>query len=211
MANKKTALILIVSALFLTGCAGSFRSDVSSFHRLQQPSGESIAIVPKDPDKKGSIEFAQYASMVGEELWKLGYKPVSSGKTPDLIVRVDYGIDDTRTAVRSYGYDYGYGGYGYGHFGHHGHFGHYGYPGYGYGGGPDIRSYPVYTRRLEMEIAGAKAPEANLFESKVISEGRSNRLHEVMPLMVQSMFSEFPGPSGVTREVKIDLEQRGSY
>lgn len=210
MANKRTALIAIVSALFLAGCAGSFRSDVSSFHRLQQPSGESVAIVAKDPDKKGSIEFAQYASMVGEELWKIGYRPVSAGKAPDLIVRIDYGIDDTRTAVRSYGYDYGYGGYG--DYGHHGHFGHHGAYGYGYPGGrSDIRSYPVYTRRLEMEIAGAKVPDANLFESKVISEGRSNRLHEVMPLMVQSMFSEFPGPSGVTREVKIDLERGSSY
>lgn len=209
MANRKTALIVMASALFLAGCAGSFRSDVSSFHRLQQPSGESVKIVAKDPGKKGSIEFAQYATLVGEELWKLGYRPVSASQAPDLIVRIDYGIDDTRTAVRSYGYDYGYGGYGHGHFGHYGPYGPYGY---GYPGGrSDIRSYPVYTRRLEMEIAGAKAPDANLFESKVISEGRSNRLHEVMPLMVQSMFSEFPGPSGVTREVKIDLERGSSY
>ena len=57
-----------------------------------------------------------------------------------------------------------------------------------------------------MEISAANNPGVNLFESRVISEGRSNRLEEVMPLMVDAMFQEFPGPSGVTREVTIDLE-----
>lgn len=209
MANTSKILIAALALLMVSGCAGQFRSDVSNWHRLQQPSGESFVIAAKDPMKAGSLEFAAYASMVGEELRKLGYRPAAQGVTPDLIVRVDYGISDGRTEIRSYGYS-GFGPYGdfgyYGGFRHRSRFSHYGY---GYGGSyNDIRSYPVYNRQLEMEIAAANNPEANLFESRVMSEGRSNRLEEVMPLLVESMFQEFPGPSGVTRRVTIDLEPK---
>ena len=196
----------VLALLMVSGCAGKFRSDVSSWHRLQQPSGETFVVTAKDPMKAGSLEFAAYAGMMAEELRKLGYRPVERGGKPDLIVRVDYGVSDGRTEVRSYNYG-GYGGwgpYGWGHYGHYSRFGYWGSP---YGPGySDIRSYPVYNRKLEMEIAAAGNPNANIFESRVMSEGRSNRLEEVMPLLVESMFQEFPGPSGVTRRVTIDLE-----
>lgn len=211
MANLRTAIIALTSVLLVAGCTSKFRSDVASFHRLQAPSGESVQIVAKDPSKRGSIEFSQYASIVGEELWKLGYRPVGVDQQPDLIVRVDYRVGEARAQIRSYG---GYGGYGYGHYGygHFGsHFGHYGPYGYGYPGYSDIRSYTIYDRVLEMEIAKSQNPDINIFESRVISEGRSNRLTEVMPLLVQSMFQEFPGPSGVTRQVSIELDKNSGY
>ena len=44
----------------------------------------------------------------------------------------------------------------------------------------------------------------------MVSDGRSNRLEEVMPLIVRSAFTDFPGPSGVTREVTIDLDKEHS-
>lgn len=212
MANLRTAIIAITSVLLVAGCTSKFRSDVASFHRLQAPSGESVQIVAKDPGKRGSIEFAQYASLVGEGLWKLGYQPAGVDEKPDLIVRVDYRVGEARAQIRSYG---GYGGYGYGSygFGHHGfgHHGLYGPYGYGYPHHQDIRSYTIYDRVLEMEIAKADNPDINIFESRVISEGRSNRLTEIMPLMVRSMFQEFPGPSGVTREVSIELDKNSGY
>ncbi len=210
MTNHAKFLIVIATALVVTGCAGKFRSDVSSWHRLQQPSGETFVVVAKDEAKRGSLEFAQYSGFVAEQLRMIGYRPVAQGATPDLVVRVDYGIGDPRTDIRSYNYGGFRGGYyGYHHWGHFRPYSRFGYPGYGYGG-TDIRSYPVYTRRLEMEIAAANNPDVNLFESRVMSEGRSNRLEEVMPLMVQSMFQDFPGPSGTTREVTIDLEESSS-
>ena len=208
MANKAKILLVVAAALAIAGCAGKFRSDVSSWHRLQQPSGETFVVLAKDQAKQGGLEFAQYSGLVAEQLRLIGYRPVAPGGQPDLIVRVNYSIGDPRTEIRSYNY-----GSFHGHYGRHFSRGFYGHPYYGRGfghGGSDIRSYPLYSRRLEMEIAAAVNPDVNLFESRVISEGRSNRLEEVMPLMVESMFQDFPGPSGITREVTIDLEEGSS-
>lgn len=211
MANTPKVLIAAVALLMVAGCASQFRSDVSSWHRLQPPSGETFTIVAKDPMKAGSLEFAAYAGLVSQGLQRMGYRPAQRGTQSDLIVRVDYGLSDARTAIRSYGGGYRgwgpYGPYGWPYYG----YSRFGYGGYGYGG-PDIRSYPVYNRELKMEIASAQNPGINLFETRVMSEGRSNRLEEVMPLLVESMFKDFPGPSGVTREVTIDLDENsGSY
>ena len=208
MGNLRTAIITLTSVVLVAGCTGKFRSDVASFHRLQAPSGELVQIVAKDSGKRGSIEFSQYASIVGEQLWRLGYQPVGVDQKPDLVVRVDYRVGEARAQIRSYG-GYGPYGHGFGRFGFsHGFYGPYGY---GYSHRQDIRSYTIYDRFLEMEIAKSDNPDINIFESRVISEGRSNRLTELMPLLVRSMFQEFPGPSGVTREVSIELDKGSGY
>jgi hypothetical protein len=101
------------------------------------------------------------------------------------------------------GMGYGRGPYGYG----------YGPHPYYYGGfdSGNVRSYAVYSRYLEMEIASANNALTNLYESKVVSDGKNNRLEEVMPYLVESMFTDFPGPSGVTREVVLEpTENAGS-
>lgn len=204
MAKTSRVLIVLVAALALAGCAGKFRSDVSSWHRLPPPSGETFVVTAKDPSKQGSLEFAQYAGLVSAELQRVGYRPAANGVQPTLIVRFDYGLDGAREKVRSYDTGF-YGGYG-GYYGYHRPFWGPGW-GYGFDDYPDVRSYTVYQRRLELEIAAANNPGQNLYETRVISDGRSNRLEEVMPLMVRALFQDFPGPSGVTREVSIDLEK----
>ncbi|MEN3952177.1 DUF4136 domain-containing protein [Iodidimonas sp. SYSU 1G8] len=203
MANTSKIIVALAAVLMLAGCASKFRSDVSSWHRLPAPSGETFVIDAKDPRKQGSLEFAQYASLVAAQLERVGYRSAARGGQPDLIVRLDYGLDGAREKVRSSGGGL-YGGY----YGYHRPF--WGPYGWGYGGFddyPDVRSYTVYQRKLEMEIADARNPGQNLYETRVVSDGRSNRLEEVMPLMVRTLFEEFPGPSGVTREISIDLDK----
>ena len=48
---------------------------------------------------------------------------------------------------------------------------------------------------------GAAVP---LFEGRVESVGKDNRLADVMPYLVQAMFTDFPGTSGVTKQVTIN-------
>ena len=45
-----------------------------------------------------------------------------------------------------------------------------------------------------------------LFEGTVVSEGESASLAPVMPAMVRALFSDFPGPSGVSRRVQVRLD-----
>ena len=205
MANRAVAALLVFG---LAGCASNFKSDVSSWHQLPPPNGESFAIIAKDPAKRTSIEFSHYAEQVSQRLQSIGYRPVRSDEQAMLVVRVDYGVSSGRTEIRSsgsyMGMGYGRGPYGYG----------YGPHPYYYGGfdSGNIRSYAVYSRYLEMEIASANNALTNLYESKVVSDGKNNRLEEVMPYLVESMFTDFPGPSGVTREVVLEpTENAGSY
>lgn len=204
MANPSRLIVALAAVLMLAGCASKFRTDVASWHRLPPPSGETFVIEARDPRKQGSLEFQQYAGLVAAELQRVGYRPAARGAQPNLVVRFDYGLDGAREKVRSYGGGF-YGGY----FGYHRPYwgGWGGGYGFGYDDYPDVRSVTVYQRRLELEIADAGNPGQNLFETRVVSDGRSNRLEQVMPLMVRSLFTDFPGPSGVTREVTIDMDK----
>ncbi|WP_417317291.1 DUF4136 domain-containing protein [Emcibacter sp.] len=199
----------------LSACGQTFTSNVTSFHSLPRPAGEKIVIVPMDESLQGSLEFATYANILGNELGKLGYKPASGG-TADLIVELDYGIDDGKVFVRSFGgysphsywgwpyYDpfyYPYYGYYYGYWPHRSWY--YG----GFHNRPEVRSYVKYTRVLKVNIRPNFKGAKNLYEGRVEGIGRSNDLTELVPLMIRTLFQNFPGTSGTTQKVVLDLDK----
>ncbi|MEX1146915.1 MAG: DUF4136 domain-containing protein [Sphingomonadales bacterium] len=210
--SRLTQIVTVLAvSLFLAGCASQFRSDVARFHMLPAPSGETFVVEPFDPAKAGSIEFAQYARQIAGYLSSYGYRPASATDNAQLIVKVDYGVDDGRTMVRSYGSSYA---------GFHSHYyRHYYWPYYYqpyYGGfypdpfySPEIRSYTVYTRQLSMDIQ--RVSGERLFEGRVESDGRDNRLPEVMPYLIRAMFTDFPGRSGATETVTLDEADGSGY
>jgi len=194
---------VLVAPLFLllAACASNFQAEVSRFHRLQQPQGQTIKIVPQDEKKVGSLEFATYASMIAPELTKLGYRVVGPNDKAQLIARVDYAVSDGNTVIRSYP-DYA------------GFYDPFYWPGYRWRGfGPaymqDIHSYIVYPRRLDLQIVRGDVkpsdPDWMVYEGHAMSQGTNNRLQEVMPLLIQALFTNFPGQSGQTNKVTIKL------
>ncbi|MBL4800590.1 MAG: DUF4136 domain-containing protein [Emcibacter sp.] len=213
-------LSVVLLAGLIAGCNSTFKSNVSRFHELPAPKGETVMIVPLDPTKNTSLEFVSYANMLGSYLSRQGYAPAADGE-PDLIVEMDYSVDDGKVMVRSFGTGYGFG---YGHFGPYGHFGRYGgYYSSFYGSfyspfyspfyrhslfnDNEVRSYVNYTRKLTMVIRPNGAGKKNLFEGTVESTGRSKNLAQLMPHMIQALFSNFPGESGTTNKVVIELNQ----
>lgn len=221
--SRISAILTVLAALALSACASAIRSDVSHFHQLSNINqGATFTIVPKDPGKQGSLEFAQYAGLIRAQMVALGFTPVNAGNASDLIVQVDYAVSDGEQVTRDYYPYYPYGfGYGYGHYGFHharfhhfGHFGHGFYPyGYGYGYGYGNYSYTVYTRSLEIDIVRPSAPGSRevVFEGRLSSVGRENSLPEVMPYLVQAMFTDFPGEQGKMRHVKIKTADASTY
>ena len=194
-------LILAPVLLLLAGCASTFEAQVTRFHKLERPSGQTIKIVPQDDRKLGSLEFQTYASMIAPELEKLGYKVVGPTASSDLDARIDYAVADGNTVVRSfptleptwnYGYYYPWGPW----YGFHSH-------------DRDVRSYIVYPRRLDLQIVRADLkptdPNWMVYEGHAVSRGLSDRLADVMPLLIQALFTNFPGESGATNEVDIKL------
>ena len=213
--NKIVKFFIVVGFVgLLTGCYTSFKSNVSRFHELPTPKGETVMIVPLDPAKNTSLEFVSYANIVGSYLARQGYVAAGSG-TADLVVELDYSVDDGKVMTRSYGFGYGFGSHHYGHhryFGHYGYFGHYYSPFYssfyGHRYDRDIRSYVNYTRKMTMVIRPNKDGAKNIFEGTVESTGRSNNLAKLMPHMTQALFTNFPGQSGVTDKVVIELDSQ---
>lgn len=210
---KMASVPLILAAL--AACASPFKADVSRFQsQLPAPQGQTFAVVADDPALAGGLEFAQYAQLVGAQMERLGYAPASP-ESASLLVRFDYGVDDGRERVRSTGFardPYWDPWYGYGFGPRSRYYGRLGYSPWGYGfydpwfGGPDVRSYTVYTSGIDMKID--RKDGERLFEGKAQAVSTSNRLQYLVPNLVDAMFTDFPGNSGETVRITIKPEEQ---
>lgn len=183
--------------LTLSACAERMQTQVSRFHTISAPpAGEKVLIEPADPARAG-IEFAGYADLVGQELGQHGYQP-AKGETPDIIARLAFevvelpGAADGGSSTRI-GLGIGGGGR---HLG--------GGLGTSFGlGGSEPQS--SYVRRLMVVMIDADSGQ-RIYEGRVESRGRNPDLAAVMPYLVEALFREFPGTSGETKMVKLDVD-----
>ncbi|WP_247711191.1 DUF4136 domain-containing protein [Qipengyuania vesicularis] len=217
----------------LAACATPFKADVSRFQtQLPAPEGESFYVVADDPSLAGGLEFAQYADLVEGQMARLGYVQAPSAEDASLLVRFDYGVDNGRERVRTTGFHDPFYSPWYGYRGFHRHSPFYrpryyrtrdgrlirtGYVGsrWGYGfydpwfGGPEVRSYTVYTSGIDMKIDRSATGE-RLFEGKAQALSTSNRLQYLVPNLVEAMFTDFPGNSGETVRISVKPEEENT-
>lgn len=204
------AALPVALALGLSACAtNTFKADVSRFAvPLPAPQGQTFAVVAEDPKLAGGLEFATYANAVAAELTQLGYSRAASPESADMLVRFDYRVDTGREKVRTdFNSPAGFGPWGrWGGWG-----GGYGAWGFGFNdpffGGPDVRSYTVYTSGVELKI-DRRADGQRLFEGKAEAVSRSNRLPRLVPNLVDALFTDFPGNSGETVRITIRDDEK---
>ena len=207
--NLGRIALSLALAMGLAACAPSFNADVSRFaSTLPAPQGQTFAVVAEDPKLAGGLEFALYADMVGAELEELGYTEAAP-ESANLLVRFDYGVDNGRERVRTTG-----GRFNDPFFGPWGRFRGYGFRrGYAFGfydpflGGPDVRSYTVYTSDIDLKIDSTASGE-RLFEGKAQAVSRTNRLQTLVPNLVDALFTDFPGNSGETLRITIKSDEK---
>ena len=133
-------------------------------------------------------------------------------------MRFDYTVDKGRERVCSTGFRdpfyspwYGYTARGYrtrpGYYSPRYYGSHWGY---GFNdpwfGGPEVRSYTVYTSGIDLKIDRAATGE-RLFEGEAQAISTSNRLQYLVPNLVEAMFTDFPGNSGETVRISIAPEK----
>jgi hypothetical protein len=209
---KRFALPLALAA-GLSACATPFKADVSRFAvPLPAPQGQTFAVVPEDPKLAGGLEFALYADIVAQQMERLGYARVASPESANMLVRFDYGVDNGRERVRT---DPGVGvGFVDPFWGPWGRFGGFGFNrGWGFGfndpflGGPNVRSYTVYTSGIDLKI-DRTADGQRLFEGKAEAVSRTNRLPNLVPNLVDAIFTDFPGNSGETLRITIRDDEK---
>jgi hypothetical protein len=199
----------VALAIGLSACTTPFKADVSRFAApLPAPQGQSFAVVPEDPKLAGGLEFATYANSVAAEMQELGYTRAATPESADLLVRFDYRVDGGRERVRT-----DFNGVGAAGFGPWGRWGGWGGGGWGLGfndpffGGPDVRSYTIYTSGIDLKIDRA-ADGQRLFEGKAEAVSRSNRLPRLVPNLVDAIFTGFPGNSGETLRITIRDDEK---
>jgi len=208
---RRLALPLALAAgLAACSTTPTFKADVSRFAvPLPAPQGQTFAVVAEDPKLAGGLEFATYANAVAAEMTQLGYARAASPETADMLVRFDYRVDGGRERVRTDLNGVGFAGNPWGPWGGWG--GGYGRWGYGFNdpffGGPNVRSYTVYTSAIDLKIDRA-ADGQRLFEGKAEAVSRSNRLPTLVPNLVDAIFTDFPGSSGETVRITIREDEK---
>jgi hypothetical protein len=207
---RRFAIPLALAAGLGACTSPSFKADVSRFAvPLPAPQGQTFAVVAEDPKLAGGLEFATYANAVAEEMTQLGYARAASTETADMLVRFDYRVDGGRERVRTDLNGVGFAGNPWGPWGGWG--GGYGRWGYGFNdpffGGPNVRSYTVYTSAIDLKIDRA-ADGQRLFEGKAEAVSRSNRLPTLVPNLVDAIFTDFPGSSGETVRITIREDEK---
>ncbi len=192
--RKKNWLIYITILLLpLAGCSKTIVSEVTRFHHLPPANQDTIEVVSMDKRLQNSLEFGQYAELIGKNLGKVGYSP-PNGLNSRLIARIAYSsqsvnsiLDNSPKSSVSIGASSG---------GRRS----------GLGVGISIpfgKSEPQqdYIYTLFMEIIRRSNGE-KLYEGRATSQGREG-LPVMMPYLVEALFRDFPGATGTSQKVKV--------
>lgn len=198
-----------VVALSLAACVGPryVATDVTRFHTLPtSPSGQTFAVVAVDKEQEQSLAFRQFSDVVAGKLSAVGLRAFSGDRgKPDYVVTLRYAVDGPSPDIRSRsssGFSVGFG------------YGAWGNP-WGFGGAyePWRENYAntkqVYTRRVELDIYrgdtyGTPGQE-RVFEGRALSEGLNGQVEPVLPFILDAIFKDFPGASGSTRTVRVEV------
>ena len=210
-------LIAVTLCGLVTGCAQMVRSQVSVFHEIPDGAKPTYTLL-SFKEQESSLEHKTYENLVRQQLNAKGFREVPLDQS-DVIVFLQYGIDQGREATYSYpiigqtgtsssyttGTIQSYGG---------------GYATYSgttrntptYGVvGTGVGSQTVYMHFLRVDLldrpALASGTVKKVFEGSVVSRGSSGQLSVVMPTMIRAFFEEFPGKSGSTRSVTLARDQ----
>jgi len=225
------AIMLAAASVMLAACATGLPTKVTRYSAMPAPAGQTFYVVPADGRQAG-LEFGTFAAMIAQQLQAQGYRPAGTPQLADMLVKVDYGVDQGTTEYvveRPFGPRYRWGPYGWGYrdpffdpywgvqWGRpywspwsHDPF-YYGWddpfwyssPYAGYGAfGPRIRQYTRYESHLDMQIV-RRADNAPLFEGHVKARSQTDELARLVPNLIQAMFTGFPGRSGETVRITV--------
>ncbi|MBL8631442.1 MAG: DUF4136 domain-containing protein [Rhodospirillaceae bacterium] len=204
----------IIAAFGLAACVSPkyVTSDVTRFHTLPaSPSGQTFAITALNRDQEQSLEYRQYADLVNAKLTALGLKQFTGGTgKADYVVTLNYDVDGPSPDVRSRASNVSVGfGYGTGYWGRRN--------AWAFGGAyepwPDnyTNTEQIYLRRVELTMykgsTYATDKAERVFEGRALSEGLNGQLSPVMPYILDAIFQDFPGASGSTRTVRVQVPQ----
>ena len=222
------AILATALSLLLAGCATTIRSDVTAFHQWPAALHDKSYVfeAPAPPDD--TLEYRSYLDLVRAELSRLGFAEARDAGSAKLQVSMGFTTTDhplrVLEEVDPYWARPGYWSGGY----YREPWAISGWPGPGFGPGfgpyygpfygpyydPFMYGYSpfgvreairhVYERQLKIAISATGGK--NLFDVTVHNTSTMAATPAVMPALVASAFTDFPGPNGVPRQVALKLK-----
>lgn len=199
---KRWLLLLpLLGGLMLSGCAttATTQSTVTAFHVWQGNIKDKSFSFERTKEQEDSLEYQSYERYVQDALILQSFtEKTPHEKTARFSVRFTYGVKkDTRIIMEPrdmhdpfwYMYPSRRGRY---------------YDPFGYDTWQPV-PVDVFEREVKIKITDTTTNKP-VYEVTVVNVGRSPELATVMPYMIQSAFSEFPGTSGVPRVVTMTLD-----
>ena len=213
--NLAAAAALGIASLGLSACAQNLHTEVTRYQVMPAPAGQTFVVVPDGGmASNGGLEFQRYAALVAQQLEARGYRPATNLQSANMVVALGYGVDQGQMRYQSdpFGYDPFYGPSsrfyypGFGRFGWGSPY-YYGWYG-GYGLGYGTTSYLEYHSQAELHIRAA-ATNQPLFDGRAQARSETNRLHVLIPHLVEALFTGFPGQNGETVKITIPAATAG--
>ncbi|HEY1149494.1 MAG TPA: DUF4136 domain-containing protein [Pseudoduganella sp.] len=215
---KALASILIAAAsLLLSGCATTLRSDVTVFHQWPADLQDKSYVFETPPPAEDTLEHRSYLALVSNELAKLGFQQAANPADAKLRVGMRFSTVDHPTRVLQasdpflmspyYG-PWGYGRFGYGPYRRY-YGGFYGYRGFydpWYWGPMEYREVIQHNYERKLYVTINNLSGQKLFEVTVNNTSRKQSTPAVMPALVQSAFTGFPGESGKAKRVDLEIQ-----
>ena len=216
---KSLAILVAAGSLLLGGCATTIRSDVTVFHQWPAQLEEKTYVFDTPVPSEDTLEYRSYQGLVAGELAKLGFAPAG---TPDQAkLRVDMAfstidrptrhlqsIDPFMTAGPYWGPYWGrpyYRGfypsrYRYRHWAFRPYYDPWMF------GPTEYREIIVHNYERKLNVSIAERSGKKLYDVTVQNTSRRQSTPAVMPLLVQSAFTGFPGESGKHKRVDLELQ-----
>jgi hypothetical protein len=202
-------LTLFIAIAGLSSCGSVVQRDVTRFHTLP-PQGNGQSFTIRAAPSRGGIEFATYSARVATHLQNYGWTQAGSGGA-DYTVLLDYrmgGRSERHGSVPIMGQTGGGTTY------HSGSVNTYGSYGSSYGSfsgssytpatfgvvGAAPYSVTYHDRYLDLKVTDRRG--CSVFEGRVLSSGQSVDIAAVLPEMIDSLFTKFPGESGKTKRIE---------
>jgi len=200
-------LSLFIAVAGLSSCV-PVRSDVTRFHTLP-PNGNGQTFTIRPASSRGGIEFDTYSARIASHLQDYGWSQANLG-SGEYTVLLDYRMGGSHEQQESSPIMGQTGG---GTTYHSGSVNTYGSYGSSYGSfsgtsytpatfgvvGSDNYSVTLHDRYLDVKISDRRG--RSVFEGRVVSSGRSADIAAVLPQMIDSLFTKFPGESGKTMRI----------
>lgn len=203
---------VVALAMLLGGCASTMvRSEVTVFHEWPADLREKVFVFERTREQDNNLEYRTYENLVRTELLRLGFAEASAAHAARLKVGFSYGVrgHDVRVVEAAAAEPFWYGSTLYGHrWRGRGYYGPYYDPFWPVAPATDYveSSYEVFSRQFKLTIAQVPSGK-KLYDVTVASEGATSTLAAVMPYMVRSAFTDFPGINGVPHRVELKMQK----